>query len=39
VSKTISKIKGACRNIQRPGDDVFGEFFLFFTIPTHTSTY
>ena len=28
MSKTISKIKGTCRNIQRPGSDVFGEFFL-----------
>ena len=27
MSKTISKIKGTCRNIQRPGGDVFGEFF------------
>ena len=28
VSEAISKIKGTCRNIQRPGGDVFGEFFL-----------
>jgi hypothetical protein len=32
VSKTISKIKGTCRNIQRPGGDVFGEFFLVFFV-------
>jgi len=24
----ISQIKGTCRIIQRPGGDVFGEFFL-----------
>jgi hypothetical protein len=30
VSKTISKIEGTCRNIQLPGGDVFGEFFLYF---------
>ena len=28
MSKTISKIGGTCRNIQLPGGDVFGEFFL-----------
>ena len=28
VSKTIIKIKAACRNIQRPAGDVFGQFFL-----------
>ena len=28
VSEAISKVKGTCRNIQRPGGDVFSEFFL-----------
>jgi hypothetical protein len=31
VSEMINKIEGTCRNIQRPGGDVFGEFLLSFS--------